>query len=854
MDDSKKTENQLTQGLTELRKSGSELTSMASELDSKIAFGDLFNLEEIQRIQDEFAAATGVASIITDPAGTPLTAPSNFTYLCNDIIRKTKQGCSNCFKSDAAIGRYHPEGPIVQPCLSGGLWDAGASITVGGYHIANWLIGQVRNETQSEESMRSYAREIGADEELFMKAFDAVPAMSYDRFEQIARVLFTLANQLSTTAYQNVQQARYINERKKAEDEIRKSKHQYDNLVSQITIGTYILHSTPAETFVLDYASPRMAEMLKLSVESLLSDARIVFQAIHPDDRDSFLKLNLDGIQQRRPFDWEGRVLIEGTVKWLHIMSLPEPMENGDVLWYGIVDDITGRKRAEEALRIAEKTFRDLLETIQLVAILLDREGNITFCNDYLLHLTGWEKEEVLGRNWFDLFISSDDREKLNAMFSSALGGEEYFLHHENIIVTHEGKERLISWNNTVLHDLEGKISGTASIGIDITEQKDLEAQLRQSQKMEAVGQLAGGIAHDFNNILSAIVGYAYLVQTRMGSDDPSRDDVDQILDSANRAAEVTNSLLAFSKKQNLNPKPVLINDVVKRSEKLLSRVIGEDIIISTSFSGNEMECMADSAQIEQVLMNLATNARDAMPHGGNLALSTECVEIDESFIRDHGFGRLGMFALISVSDTGVGMCKETAAKIFEPFFTTKETGKGTGLGLAMVYGIIKQHDGYIDVHSEPGIGTTFNIYLPAAESKKEVTVTTIESPPLSGTETLLVVEDNEKLRKLSEIILKQHGYEVILAQDGQEGLAKFIENKDRIRLVLLDMIMPKKSGKYVYDEIKRVKPDMKVIFVSGYTADRIDKESLVGENVDFLFKPVLPKDLLRKVREMLEK
>ena len=403
-----------------------------------------------------------------------------------------------------------------------------------------------------------------------------------------------------------------------------------------------------------------------------------------------------------------------------------------------------------------------------------------------------------------------------------------------------------------MLHDLEGKIFGTASIGIDITERKNLEAQLRQAQKMEAVGQLAGGIAHDFNNILSAIVGYAYLLQSRMGINAPSRDAVEQILESAHRAAEVTHSLLAFSKEQSINPKPVLINDVVKRSEKLLSRVIGENITINTSFSGDEVECMADAAQIEQVVMNLATNARDAMPHGGRLTFGTACAEMDESFIRDHGYGRLGMFALISVSDTGIGMSKETAAKIFEPFFTTKETGKGTGLGLAMAYGIIKQHDGYIDVHSELGKGATFNIYLPAAKSKGGANATTIESVLSGGTETILVAEDNEKLRKLSEIILKQHGYKVILAEDGEDSIEKFIENQDRIHLVLLDMIMPKKSGKEVYDEIKRIKPNVKVIFVSGYTADRIDKESMVGENVDFLFKPVSPKDLLGKIRDML--
>jgi signal transduction histidine kinase len=356
-----------------------------------------------------------------------------------------------------------------------------------------------------------------------------------------------------------------------------------------------------------------------------------------------------------------------------------------------------------------------------------------------------------------------------------------------------------------VLHDLEGKITGTASIGIDITEHRSLEAQLRQAQKMEAVGQLAGGIAHDFNNILSAIVGYAYLLQSRLGSNDPSRDDVEQILESAHKAAEVTHSLLAFSRKQSLIPKPFLLIDIVKRFEKLVSRVIGEDITINTMFLCDEVKCIVDAGQIEQVLMNLATNARDAMPYGGRLTLSTECVELDESFIRAYGYGKLGRYALISFSDTGVGMSIETTAKIFEPFFTTKEIGKGTGLGLAMVYGIIKQHDGYINVYSELGKGTTFNIYLPAAESKEEEPVKAIESLPPGGTETILVTEDNEKIRKLFEVILKTQGYKVILAQDGEEAIEKFIENKDKIHLVLLDMIMPKKSGKEVYDEIKRL-------------------------------------------------
>ncbi len=601
------------------------------------------------------------------------------------------------------------------------------------------------------------------------------------------------------------------------------------------------------------YSNPSMEQITEMAAAELTGEGWI--KLIHPEDLQEVTKVINSATNTGRFFSVEHRVLTpRGRILWVRALGTPINSPDGAFLGHvGTVEDITERRRAEEALRLAEKTFRDLLETVQLVAILLDRDGNMTFCNDYLLNLTGWEKEALLGRNWIDLCIPYEERERMKTVFAAVIKGDEVVLHHENSIVTRDGKEHLILWNNTILHDLEGKITGTASIGIDITEQKNLEAQLRQAQKMEAVGQLAGGIAHDFNNILSAIMGYAYLVQSRLDSNDPSRDDMDQILDSVHRAAEVTHSLLAFSKKQSMNSKLVLITAIVKTSEKMLSRVIGEDITINTVLSCNEVKCIVDAGQIEQVLMNLATNARDAMPKGGRLTLSTECLEMDDSFIQAHGYGRLGRFALISVSDTGVGMSKETVAKIFEPFFTTKETGKGTGLGLAMAYGIVKQHNGYIDVYSEVGKGTTFRIYLPAAESKEEEIKTTVELLPSGGTETILVTEDSEKLRQLSETILSQYGYKVILAQDGDEAIEKFIENKDVIQLVLLDMIMPKKSGKEVYDEIKRIKLDIKVIFVSGYTADRIDKEVLAEKNAKFIFKPVSPKDLLREVRDMLD-
>ena len=519
-----------------------------------------------------------------------------------------------------------------------------------------------------------------------------------------------------------------------------------------------------------------------------------------------------------------------------------------------LLAEIQERNRAEKALRVAEKTFRNLLETIQLVAILLDGEGNITFCNDYLLNLTDWGKEELLGRNWFEVCVPDEKREKAKAVFSLVIKGDREVLYSEDSIVTRAGRERLISWNNAVLHDLEGKIVGTASIGIDITEHKNLEAQLRQAQKMEAIGQLAGGVAHDFNNILQAIIGFGSILQMKMNGDASLRHYVDQILGASNKAAEVTRSLLAFSRKQIMNPRPVDLNDIVRGIEQLLSRLIGEDIEITTSLTNKNVVCMADAGQIEQVLMNLTTNARDAMPHGGRLVLDTKAVDLDDAFIQSHGYGKPGRYALLSVSDTGVGLKQDEIEKIFEPFYTTKETGKGTGLGLAMVYGIIQQHGGYINVYSELNQGTTFRIYLPAAQSKKESGIdSSAETPPVGGSETILVAEDDEMVRELSETILTENGYRVILAQDGDEAIKKFIDHRDAIQLVIIDMIMPKKNGNEAYSEMKKIVPDIKVLFASGYTRERIDPSSLRKEELHFINKPVSPTQLLRKVREILD-
>jgi PAS domain S-box-containing protein len=516
-----------------------------------------------------------------------------------------------------------------------------------------------------------------------------------------------------------------------------------------------------------------------------------------------------------------------------------------------VIYDITARKEAEEAIREGENKLLAITSLATDAIILINNEGNIAYWNIAAERMFGYDTSEMMGRN-LEIIIPPQYREahiKGFRRFAETGHGPMIGKIYEVSALRKDGSEFPIELSISGLL-LKGKWHSAGMVR-DITGRINLETQLRQAQKMEAIGTLAGGVAHDFNNILTAIIGFASLLTIKMAKSDPLLNEVNRILAAADRAATLTQSLLDFSRKTPVVTKPVNLNNIVNNVEKLLSRLLREDIEFKSTLTAEDLTVMADPAQIELVLINLVTNARDAMPKGGLLRISTEVLELDRDFIWEHGYGTPGRYASLTCSDNGSGMDKEAVERIFEPFYTTKETGKGTGLGLAIVYGIVKQHNGHINCYSEPGQGTTFRIYLPLTSELPEVAEEMTETPQKGGDETILVAEDYDSVRDLIKQVLETYGYKVIIAVDGEDAIAKFDENKGEIKLVILDVIMPRKNGKEACEKIQQSKPGMQCMFISGYAADIFDE----GEKklLHYLPKPIIPTMLLKKIREILD-
>jgi len=553
----------------------------------------------------------------------------------------------------------------------------------------------------------------------------------------------------------------------------------------------------------------------------------------------------------------ESVVFPDGRHTFLSV-KFPLKDETGNLNSIGaICTDITKLKQTEAQLKNQQEEYRQLSQAYRA---LLD---NVP---DGIVHLSPeleirWTN--TAARKMFNLEAGSLSSGKSchaafwnKAMRCSSCPVVRSLASRSNEIgcISPEDDDRKFEIRAVPVINADGTLGGVIEIIRDITAHRKLEEQFRQAQKMESIGTLAGGIAHDFNNMLSAILGYGELALEDLEETHPAYKSVRTILEAGARASHLTKDLLMFSRKQVSQKEPVDINALIARIEKFIRRVIGEDIQFETHLAKQPLTISADSHQIDQVLMNFATNARDAMPSGGYLSISTERLECDQDFIDAHGFGTPGPYVRIAVADTGKGMDKQTAAKIFDPFFTTKERGKGTGLGLAVVYGIVMDHEGHISVYSEPGNGTVLSVYLPLiAEKHGQLQGQIVQEKPRGGKETILLAEDDWTVRELFARVLQQAGYTVITAVNGEDAVRTFTAHKDAIDLLVFDLVMPKMNGKQALEAIHRLRPEIKGIFVSGYAPENIQQKDLLEVHMGILYKPVSPKELLQTVRTILD-
>ncbi len=639
-------------------------------------------------------------------------------------------------------------------------------------------------------------------------------------------------------------------ERKRVEEALQKSEERFKELADLLPQSVFELD----EKGYLTFANHKAFETFGYTKDDFAKGLSVL-QMIVPGDRER-VRENIQRILSGEKVSDNEYVLQrkDGSTFFGIVSSSPIGGKKGWTGLRGIITDITDRKKAEVALRESEEALRAFLNANVGTSLLIDARGTVLIANESLSKRMNKPLDEIIGSCLYDL-LSEDIARTRRSHFDEVIRTGKSVCFED----TRMGRD--YETFAYPVFDREGHVTKIAILGFDITERKRMEQemlklqeQFRQAQKMEAIGQLAGGIAHDFNNLLTVIQGYSQLSLMDLGEDSPLRENIEEIKQASERAANLTRQLLAFSRRQLLEMKVLDLNSILKDLEKMLRRVIGEDIELVMLLSGNSGRVRVDRGQIEQVLLNLAVNARDAMPSGGKLIIETAKVELDEAYARNHVSVKPGPYLMLSITDTGIGMSPDVMKQIFEPFFTTKERGKGTGLGLSTVYGIVKQSEGNIWVYSEPGKGTTFKVYLPRIdEALEEVSKKKAKKELPGGGETILVIEDEEIVRKLTVKLLRQQGYRILEVCRWEEALTLCEECRDPIHLILTDVVMPEVNGPQLMERLRQVRQDFKVIYMSGYADQTIVKLGILDQGISFLQKPFSQDSLLHKIREVLD-
>jgi PAS domain S-box-containing protein len=650
-------------------------------------------------------------------------------------------------------------------------------------------------------------------------------------------------------------------QQKGAERSLRQERALYQDLVNTQPAGIYRIRvpsgklasvegwrSSEEPAYTVELVSDRFCEILKLDKEVFATNPGVVNDLFHEADREGFARSNVEANARLLPYTWEGRLVIGGETRWAHFESHPRALEDGDVLWTGILYDITERKRAEEE----RDRLMTAIEQTGEVIVITDPAGVIEYVNPAFERATGYDRDEAIGRNPRILKSGKQGEAFYRELWETITSGRTW----QGRTVNKRKDGKLYTEEATIspVFDAAGRIVNYVAVKHDITESLRLAEQLQQAQRMESVGRLAGGVAHDFNNMLGVILGYAELAVERVDPSLPLHGDLLEIRKAANRSADLTRQLLAFARQQTVAPRVLDLNETVSGMVKMLKRLIGEDIALVWRPGTDLWPVKVDPSQIDQIMANMCINARDAVADIGTLTIETANVVFDDAYCADHSGFSPGEFALLAVSDTGSGMDEESLAHVFEPFYTTKGVGEGTGLGLSTVYGIVTQNGGFINVYSEPGHGTTFKIYLPRHSGEAEPLPTRGPSRPLArGRETILITEDEPAILAVTTRLLERLGYTVLAAGTPSEAIRLATENPDGTHLLMTDVVMPEMNGRDLAGKLLSLQPDLKRLFMSGYTADIIAHHGVLDEGVHFIQKPFSIEDLAAKVREVLD-
>ena len=650
-----------------------------------------------------------------------------------------------------------------------------------------------------------------------------------------------------------------ITERKEAQEKAVESHRLLMNLASMVPGVIYQYRLYPDGRSAFPYASQGMYDIYELWPEDVREDATPVFGRLHPEDHDRVAQAILDSAKTLEMFYCEFRVILPRQgLRWRWCQAKPQRMEDGGTLWHGIISDITGRKRSEDELWRRENLLQKIFEILPIGLWFADKDGNIIRGNPMGVKIWGAEPHVPLSE--YGIFkawrlpsrelIAADDWALAKTIRQGVTIVDELLE-----IESFDGKRKtILNYSTPVLND-EGKIDGAIVVNLDITDRKALEDQLLQAQKMESVGRLAGGVAHDFNNMLGVILGHAEMAMEQVAPADPIQDDLREILNAARRSADITRQLLAFARRQPISPRVIDLNDTIEGMLKILRRLIGENIDLAWHPDGSIRPVRMDPSQIDQVLANLCVNARDAIRGVGKVTIETGSLTLDQPGWKGFPDAVPGDYVLLTVSDNGCGMDDKTLENLFEPFFTTKGLGKGTGLGLATVYGIVRQNGGFIHVDSEPERGTSFRLCLPAygQETGQVDTGRDNEAPCPLGHETVLLVEDEPSILRMATRLLEKLGYRVLTASTPGEAIDLAAKHENKIHLLMTDVIMPEMNGKDLATALQANCPNLRCLFMSGYTADVIAHHGVLDEGVQFIQKPFSKNDLATKVRKLLD-